>query len=104
MTADPPGAGHRTPVPVVSLDDKRIVRLIFTKIGSTPPAYEELRRKVFRQIAKSTNLQRLVLDVLSKRPEAQNGILHELAKNPQLKRKFIVVAHEESKTRSNFRR
>src|ERR1700720_19421 len=82
MSADPPAGGGRTPVSVVSLDDKRIVRLIFTKIGSTPPRYQELRRKVFRQIAKSTNLQRLMLDVLSKRPEAQKGVLDELAKNP----------------------
>jgi hypothetical protein len=60
--ADPP-TGRRIPVSVVLLDDERIVQLIFNKLGAAN-SHEELSRKVFRQIAKSMNLQSLMLNVL----------------------------------------
>lgn len=84
--------GSEARVSVISLNDKRIIVSIFKRISHRSAAHEELRRHVFREVAKSTKLQHMFLDVLSKQPERETAVLHELAKNPQLKRKLVVVA------------
>lgn len=90
-------AGRRSRVSVVSLNDKQVVNSIFREIGHSTAAHQSLRREIFRQVAKSTKLQHMFLDVLSRHSEIQNSVFRELAKNPRLKGKFVVVAHEEKK-------
>ena len=82
-------------VSVISLNDKRIVNSIFREIAHSTAAHQNLRRQIFRQVAKSTKLQHLLLNVLSRHPAEQKALLQELAKTPQLKRKLVVVAHEQ---------
>ena len=84
--------GSEARVSVISLNDKRIVGTIFKGIRHSSVATEDLRRYVFREVAKSAKLQLMFLDVLSKHPDRETAVLHELAKNPQLKRKLVVVA------------
>lgn len=89
-----------TRVSVVSLDDQEIVEAIFTAIQHTTASHRDLRRQIFRQVAKSTKLQHMLLDVLAKDAEAQKAILQELAKNAQLKRKFVVAAPGQNKAQT----
>jgi hypothetical protein len=81
-------------VSVISLDDQRIVGSIFKALCHSSATHQDLRRQIFRHMAKSTRLQRMFLDVVSGHPDIQRAVLQELAKNPQLKRKLVVVAHE----------
>jgi hypothetical protein len=90
----------QTRVSVVSLDDRKIVDAIFREIQHTTATHRDLRRQIFRQVAKSAKLQHMLLDLLSKDAEVQKAVLQELAKNAQLKRKFVVVAHEQQKTQA----
>lgn len=92
-----PGVGQ-TRVSVVSLNDERTIVSIFRKIGHSTAMHEDVRRQVFRHVAKSAKLQHMILDALAKDPQAQKAVLRELAKVDQLKRKFVVIAHEEFKS------
>ena len=92
-----PGVGQAR-VSVVSLNDERIIRSIFREIGHSTAMHQDVRRQVFRQVAKSAKLQHMILDVLAKDPKAQKAVLRELVKVDQLKRKFVVIAHEEFKS------
>lgn len=92
-----PGVGQ-TRVSVVSLNDERTIASIFRKIGHSTAMHQDVRRQVFRQIAKSAKLQHMILDVLAEHPKAQKAVLRELVNVDQLKRKFVVIAHEEFKS------
>jgi hypothetical protein len=89
--------GRQSRVSVISFNDKKVVNSIFHDIAHSTAAHQDLRRQIFRQVAKSAKLQHMLLDVLSRHPELQTSVLRELAKNPGLKRKLVVVAHEEKK-------
>jgi hypothetical protein len=89
----------QTRVSVVSLNDERTISSIFREIGHTTVMHQDVRRQVFRQVAKSAKLQRMFLDVLAKDPKAQKAVLRELVKVDQLKRKFVVIAHEQFKSK-----
>ena len=95
-----PGVGQ-TRVSVVSLNDEQTIGWIFREIGHSTAMHQDVRRQVFRQVAKSAKLQHMILDVLAKDPKAQKAILRELAKVDQLKRKFVVIAHEELKSQGS---
>ncbi|HZW78972.1 MAG TPA: hypothetical protein VFF50_00755 [Candidatus Deferrimicrobiaceae bacterium] len=92
-------SSHETRVSIISLDDDQIVRSIFKGIQHSTAAHQDLRRHIFRHIAKSPKLQHMLLDVLSGHPDAQRALLQELGKNPQLKRKIVVVAHVDRKSK-----
>jgi hypothetical protein len=94
--ANRPLANRRAGVSIISLNDHGIVRSIFKEIGHTTEAHQELRRQIFRQVAKSTKLQHMVLEMFSENSEAQKSLLQELAKNSQLRRKFFVAAQEKN--------
>lgn len=85
---------------VISLDDEEIVGLIFKGIRQSAATRQDLRRQIFRYITKSTKLQHMFLDALSKQSDIQRLVLQELAKNPRLKRKLVVVAHEFKKSKA----
>jgi hypothetical protein len=85
-------------VSVVSLDDQRIVGSIFEALCHSSTTHQDLRRQIFRHMAKSTKLQRMLLGVVSEHPDIQRAVVQELAKNPQLKRKLVVVAHGDKKS------
>lgn len=76
----------------VSLSDKRAVGSILRAIGHTSVAHTELRGKVFKEMVNSTRLQHIALGVLSKHPKIAKDVIRELAKNPQLRRKFLLIA------------
>lgn len=88
----------QTRVSVVSLNDERTIGSIFRKIGHSTAMHQDVRRQVFRQVAKSAKLQYMILDVLAKDPKALKAVLGELVKVDQLKRKFVVIAHKEFKS------
>lgn len=92
---DRPGAGRRARVSIISLNDVRTVRSIFRQIAHTAITHQDLRRKIFREIARSPKLQHMILEVLSRHAEAQKNVLQQLAKSPQLKRKLFVIADEQ---------
>jgi hypothetical protein len=96
---------RRVPVAVISLDNKKTVHSVFSKILDTNLANRELRRKIFTQIAKRTKLQEMILDVLAGHAEAQTSLLQELARIPQLRRELFALAHEatDALPRSNRR-
>jgi hypothetical protein len=79
---------------VISLNDQRILHVIFEAIAHASPAHQDLRRKIFRAIAKNAKLQDIILNVLSQHPEGQQDLLQELAKSPQLRRKFFMITED----------
>jgi alpha-galactosidase len=95
-SANRPSANRRAGVSIISLNDQGIVRSIFREIGRAADAHQELRRQIFRQVAKSAKLQHMILEMLSENSEAQKSLLQELAKNSQLRRKFFVAAQEKN--------
>jgi hypothetical protein len=91
-----PLANRTAGLSIISLNDLGIVRSIFKEIGHTTEAHQELRRQIFRQVAKSAKLQHMILEMLSENSEAQKSLLQELAKNSQLRRKFFVAAQKKN--------
>ena len=84
-----------TRVSVVSLEDERVIASMFRDIRHSTAMHTDLRCQIFRQVAKSAKLQHMLLDVLSKDHKARKAFLRELAKVAPLKRKFVVIAHEQ---------
>jgi hypothetical protein len=82
----------RARVSIISLSDPQVVRSIFQKIAHTTSGHQELRERIFRQIALNLDLQHIILKVLSSHPKAQKKLLQELAKSADLKGRFTVIA------------
>jgi hypothetical protein len=89
---DDSSTARRPTLSVISLADKQIVRSIFRTISHATGAHQDLRRKMFGEIAKSPKLQHMILEVLAKHPDVQTNLLQELATTPRLKRKFLGLA------------
>lgn len=89
-----PALDRGTRISVISLDDKQVVRSVFRSIGHTSPTNPDLRDKMFREIAKSTKLQHVILKALSRNFTAQKDILQELIRKPQLRGRFFVLAQD----------
>jgi formate dehydrogenase maturation protein FdhE len=86
----------RPPVSIISLSDKKTLRSIFQKILDQNPANGKLRRKIFSQIARRSNLQQVILKFLAQHAEAQASLIQELARIPQLRREILVLACDQS--------
>jgi hypothetical protein len=89
-------AGQRRHLSVVRLDDKRTIGCIFRNISKAGSKHQNLRRKIFRQIAKNVKLQEIILDVLARNSKAQLKMIAELATVPQLRRELLALAHDGS--------
>ncbi|PYV53089.1 MAG: hypothetical protein DMG96_35205 [Acidobacteria bacterium] len=77
---------------IVSLTSRSTARVLFQRFGQTSKAHRDLRRALFVRITANSTLQRRILEVLAKHPEAQQEILQELARDPQFRTKLLKVA------------
>lgn len=88
-----PATEERSHVSVISLDDRRSIRAVFRKLSDPCSMDQNLRGRVFREIAKNAKLQAIVLDALAHDAELQKELLREMAKISPLRRELFAVAY-----------
>jgi hypothetical protein len=88
---------------IISLDDEKTARSILWKMNHSTAVHQALRRKFFRQVARSAKLQHVILEILCNHGNVRKTLLLGVAGNPTLKRELLKVAGAVSEDRLSGR-
>lgn len=77
---------------VISLANEGRVPTICRQMQGTSDPWSDLRDQIFRNVARNSRFQRVVMQVLAKNPDIQHMLLMELARDLPFRRKLMVCA------------